>query len=180
MQIDNKYFVPFILIVAIISAFLIAFFTLHIRQKRHKHFIEQISAQDSIKYVMMPVFGDADSLSVQSFKKKYVVVDFWATWTASFSEKAHKQLAGLRTKYPQKLEVIAAIVKDKPEKVQDYIDRYNYPFHYVEGTAVFENFDLPGIPTQLVYSPKGQLLSIFTGRADAARLDSLNNILKNG
>lgn len=180
MKLDNKYFIPFIIIVALVSAILLAYFTIHVRQQRHDAFISRIAETDSIKFAMMPVLGNGDSVSVQSINDSYVVLDFWATWTASFSEKAHKQLAGLIEKYPQKLEVIAAVVKDKPEKVKNYIQRFNYPFHYVKGTAVFEKYGLPGVPTQLVYSPDGQLISIFTGRADAARLDSLTHILRDG
>lgn len=180
MQIDNKYFIPFVLIVAVVSAILVAFFTIHIRQTRHQNFIQQIKAQDSLKYAMMPVIASRDSVGVHSFQNKVVVLDFWATWTATFSEKAHEQLAGLIEKYPHKLVVIAAVVQDKPEKVKKYISQFNYPFRYVNGTAVFEKFDLPGVPTQLVYSAGGGLISIFTGRADAARLDSLNKILSDG
>lgn len=179
MQLDNKYFVPFVIIVAVVSAILLAFFTIYVRQERHQKFMQHVAEQDSIKFAPMPVLDGGDSLSVQSFKGRYVVLDFWATWTAAFSKKAHKQLAGLMAKFPQKLEVIAAVVQDKPRKVKNYINQFDYPFHYVKGTAVFEKFDLPGVPTQLVYSPDGQLISIFTGRSDAARLDSLNKILSN-
>ncbi len=168
------------IIAAIVSAIIIAYFTIHIRQKRQQSFLEQIVTQDSLKYRMMPVLLEDDSLGVQSFKNSYVIIDFWATWTATFSEKAHQQLAGLKKKYPHRLEVIAAVVQDKPEKVRSYISRTGYPFHYVWGTKVFEKFNLPGVPTQLVYSPEGELVSIFTGRADPARLDSLNKILSDG
>lgn len=127
----------------------------------------------------MPVFLGDDSLSVQSFENSYVVIDFWATWTATFSEKAHEQLAKLKNKYPQRVEILAAVVQDKPEKVKGYIRSHNYPFHYTKGTKTFEKFGLPGVPTQLVYSPEGELISVFTGRADAARFDSLQAILRN-
>ncbi len=180
MKIDTKYFIPFIIIVAVVSALLIAYFTVHVRQERQQAFLERITAQDSLKFQMMPVLAGDDSLGVQSFKNSYVVLDFWATWTASFSEKAHEQLAKLKNKYSQRLEILAAVVQDKPKKVKAYIERFDYPFHYVRGTKVFEKFALPGVPTQLVYSPQGELISIFTGRADAARLDSLNKILRNG
>lgn len=180
MHIDTKYFVPFILIVATVSAILIGYFTIYVRQQRHQQFLNRMAQQDSLKYQAMPVITGSDSLAVVSFDDSYVVLDFWATWTASFSEKAHEQLAKLKRKYPRRLEILAAVVQDKRQKVKSYISRYDYPFHYVNGTKAFEKFGLPGVPIQLVFSPEGEVISVFAGRADAARLDSLNEILSDG
>lgn len=180
MKLDNKYFVPFIVISAVIFSLFLAWFTIQTRRERQQAFIQHINQKDSLKYVMMPAYIKGDSLSVQSFNDKYVMLDFWATWTAAFSKKSHEQLGRLVEKYPNKLEVIVAVVQDKPKKVKDYIQQHRYAFHYVRGTKVFEKFGLPGVPTLLFYSPEGELLSIFTGRADAARLDSLKTMLSDG
>ncbi len=179
MQLDEKYFVPFLAVVAIFTAGLILFFTVSNRESKERAFKEQITAQDSLKLVKMPVISGDGSLGVSSFPNSYVVVDFWATWTSSFSEQAHKQLADLRKMYPDNLEVIAAVVEDKDNNVKEYISRFNYPFHFVDGTKPFNKFDVPGVPTQLVYAPGGELQSIFTGYADSVRYDSLRTIISN-
>lgn len=178
MKLDEKYFVPFIAIVAVGAAFIIAFFTLSNQQGKENAFRERISAQDSLKLQQMPLLKGTDSLGVHSFPDKLVVVDFWATWTASFSRKAHQQLSDLKGKYPNRLEILAAVVEDKPENVEEYINRYALPFHFVDGTKVFNSFKVPGVPTQLVYSPEGTLSSIFTGYADSTRMDSLQKMLR--
>lgn len=179
MKLDEKYFVPFIAIVAAVTALIIAFFTVSNRQGREEAFKESMAAQDSLRYQSMPVLNSTDSLSISSFSDQFVILDFWASWTESFSRQSHRQLADLKEQYPDQIEIIAAVVQDKPENIQEYINRYNYPFHYVEGTVVFNGFNVPGVPTQLIYRPDGTLSSIFTGYADSTRMDSLQTLMRN-
>lgn len=179
MKLDEKYFVPFIAIVGVVAALIIVFFTVSNRQGREEAFKESITEQDSLRYQRMPVLNSTDSLSISSFSDQFVILDFWASWTESFSRQSHRQLANLKEQYPGKVEVIAAVVRDKPEKAREYINRYDYPFHFVEGTAVFNGFNVPGVPTQLVYRPDGTLSSIFTGYADSTRMDSLQTLIRN-
>lgn len=179
MKLDEKYFVPFLAIVAIVTALLILFFTISSKENREQVFKERLAEQDSLKYAYMPTIEGADSLGVQSFPDSYIIIDFWATWTSSFSERAHRQLSELHETYPERVEIIAAVVEDKKENVKEYVVRYNYPFHYVNGTKTFNKFQLPGVPTQLVYAPSGTLQSIFTGYADSARYDSLRSMISN-
>lgn len=179
MKLDEKYFVPFLAVMAFVTALLILFFTINGKKNREQAFRQRINEQDSLKYAYMPLVEDSDSLSVQSFPDSYVIVDFWATWTSTFSEQAHKQLSALHETYPGKVEIIAAVVEDKKENVHDYIARYNYPFHFVDGTGTFNEYQLPGVPTQLVYAPGGRLQSIFTGYADSVRYDSLRSMISN-
>ncbi len=179
MKLDEKYFVPFLAVVAIATALLIVFFTVSGQQGREQSFEKRMSEQDSLKFEYMPTLSGEDSLGVQSFPESFVIVDFWATWTSSFSQQAHLQLSQLKKQYPARLEVIAAVVEDKEENVKKYISRYDYPFDYVKGTDVFNRLGMPGVPTQLVYAPGGRLHSIFTGSADSTRMDSLQKIIGN-
>jgi thiol:disulfide interchange protein len=177
MKLDEKYFIPFIAIIAIMAALIIVFFTISNREGKEQAFRKSIVSQDSLSQQLMPTLNGADSLGISSFPNHYVVLDFWATWTASFSRQAHLQLLELKEQNPERLQVLAAVVQDKPENVKEYINRYDYPFHYVDGTEVFNRFKVPGVPTQLVYTPAGKLHSIFTGRADSTRMDSLKKII---
>ena len=179
MKLDEKYFVPFLAVVAIGAALLILFFTVNNQQGREQRFKEHLAEQDSIKYQPMPIINSQDSLGVTSFPDQYVVVDFWATWTESFSLGAHEQLKELKQNFPDNVEVLAAVVEDKSSNIEEYINRYEFPFRYVDGTHVFNKFGVPGVPTQLVYRPGGKLQAVFTGYADSTRKDSLQAIFEN-
>ena len=180
MKLDEKYFAPFLAVVAIGAALLILFFTVNNQQGREQSFKKEMARQDSLKYQYMPVIGGDDSLRVQSFPDRYVILDFWATWTSSFSLGAHQQLGQLKASNPDKIEILAAVVQDKNPNVKEYMNRYDFPFRFVEGTRAFNKFGVPGVPTQLVYAPGGKLESIFTGYADSTRMDSLKTIITDG
>lgn len=179
MKLDQKYFVPFLAIIAVLTALLITFFTISSQKSQRQAFRNSILQQDSLKIEKMPVLYEDDSLSVSDFSNKFVILDFWATWS-NFSEEAHGQISELVKQHPETLEVIAAVVEDRQEKIDAYIDRHNFPFHYVEGTSVFNKYDIPGMPTEIIYSPGGKIIDVYFGYSDSTQYDSLRTLMNNG
>lgn len=179
MKLDQKYFIPFLAVVAIATALLITFFTISSQKGQREVFKNYILQQDSLRTERMPILGSDDSLAVTSFSNKFVVLDFWATWS-NFSEDAHYQLSDLVRKYPNTLTVIAAVVKDQQKKIDDYIERHEFPFHYVDGTVVFNKYDIPGMPTEIIYNPEGEIIDVLFGYSDSTQYDRLRTLLKNG
>lgn len=179
MRLDPKYFIPFMIVVALVGALLIALFTMHSQQSRRQDFHKRIMAQDSLRHEPLPEFGGSGSLNVADFKGKFVVLDFWSTWS-NFSEDSHEELAKVAEAYGDTLRVVAAVVADREEDVASYIRRHEFPFRYVVGTAVFNKYGVPGVPTQLVYNPDNQLVSVFFGYTDPSRYDSLRTLIRNG
>lgn len=180
MRIDPKYFVTFLAVTAVLGALLITFFTVSSQQGRRQDFKRMVLQQDSLRTEKMPLLNESgeevDSLSVAGLQGSYVVLDFWASWS-DFSEGAHRELEKLVYNHPHKLKVIAAVVQDQQDKVADYIQRNRFPFEFVNGTRVFNKYTVPGIPTQLVYNPQGELTKVWFGFADSTRYDSLDAII---
>jgi thiol-disulfide isomerase/thioredoxin len=179
MRLDNKYFVPFIVVAALVTAVLIAYFTVSSQMSLRTSFRHRILVQDTLRHEAFPVLDGSDSLKVTDFNGKYVVLDFWATWS-NFSQDSHEQLAQLASANPEDVEVLAAVVEDKRQEVSNYIRLNDFPFRFVNGTAVFNKYRVPGLPTQLVYSPDGELVSIFFGYSDSTQYDSLRTLIRNG
>lgn len=176
MRIDPKYFIPFIIIVAIFAALLITYYTISSQQERREAFQERIVTQDTLQTEKMPVLNARDSLSVSDFQGQYVVLDFWATWSNT-TEESHSQLADVAEANKDKLSVLAAVVEDQKDKVSAYMQDHNFPFHFVHGSGVFNQYEVPGVPTQLVYDPEGELISIFYGYRNSMQYDSLRTLL---
>lgn len=179
MKLDQKYFIPFLAVVAIATALLITFFTISSQKGQREVFRKFILQQDSLRTEQMVLLNKGDSLSVSDFQNKFVVLDFWATWS-NFSEDAHYRLEQLVRQYPDTLEVIAAVVEDQQQKIDAYMGRHNFPFHFVEGTVVFNKYDIPGMPTEIVYNPEGKIIDIFFGYSDSTQYDSLRTLLSDG
>ncbi len=177
MKLKQKYFIPFLAIGALLTALLITYFTISSQNAERQAFRKAIVRQDSLKTEFMSRLEGSDSLSVRSFAGKYVVLDFWATWS-NFSEEVHRDLAALKQKYPDKLEVVAAVVKDRRDKVRSYVQNHDYPFVFVDGGRIFNRYGFPGIPVELVYTPEGEIKQVFFGYSGPAHFDSLKTILE--
>ncbi len=176
MQIDPKYFNTFLIIVAVIAAGLIAFFTLKNRSLEKTDFKERMFAQDSLQSVFWTHIQKDDSLRITDLKGTYVVVDFWASWSEA-SLQSHKELTSLKENYPQMLEVIAASVRLRKQNVVSYIEEYNFPFHFVGGSQHFNAFNVPGLPAQLIYNPQGELQNVHLGYQNDSQYDSLRVLI---
>lgn len=176
MKLDPKYFPPFLIILAIIAALLITYFTVSSQQEQRETFREYVMQQDSLQSALLPEWEGSDSLSVKNFPDQYVVIDFWATWS-QYSGEVHDELKVMLEDHPNKLTVISAVVKDRPQEVNEYINRRDDPFQYVDGTEVFNRYGLPGLPVQIAYKPDGELMDVFYGMSDSAKFDSLNTLL---
>jgi len=178
MQLEQKHWIPVLAILGLLIAAMVVYKGLSDNGPPKLNFKNNLRAQDSLRSQFMPVINGNDSLRVRSFPNKIVILDFWAAYAVSFSPKEHRQLAQLKHAYPDDVAILAADVEDKPQAAKKYIRRHNYPFHYVDGTKLFNRFQISRIPTQLVFLPGGHLQSIFTGTADSTRMDSLRAILK--
>lgn len=179
MKLDQKYFVPFLAVMAVVTALLIAFFTVSSQKGQREAFRQAIMQQDSLRNEYMPYIESNDSLRVSSLTEnnKYVVLDFWATWS-NYSVEVHRELTQLVGEYPERLEVIAAVVKDQPDKISAYLERYNFPFHFVHGTTVFNKYQVPGMPTEIIYSPQGIIVDVYFGYSDSTQYNRLRTLIE--
>ncbi|TYP95283.1 Thiol-disulfide isomerase or thioredoxin [Fodinibius salinus] len=179
MKLDPKYFNTFLAICFVIAAGLIVFFTLSNRSSEHKAFQERMFEQDSLRIVTWNKVQTDDSLRISDFKGKFVVVDFWGNWSKA-SLRSHRQLAKVKQQYSDSIAVIAAAVGLQKDEAINYIQENQFPFNFVAGSKQFSEFQIPGLPAQLVYNPKGQLESIFMGYSDKGQYDSLKTIISDG
>lgn len=179
MRIDPKYFNLFLLVVAVIAAALIAFFTLSNRSAEKSNFQQRMFSQDSLKNQWFPKVQQDDSLRVQDFEGQFVVLDFWSDWS-DVSKESHEQLAEIKEQYPDRLQVIAASVNLLHSDVKSYIQKHRFPFEFVEGSQQFSDFKMPGLPAQMMYDRDGELQHVFLGYPDDSQYDSLRVLINDG
>lgn len=176
MRIDPKYFNVFLIIVAVVAAGLIAFFTLSNRSAEQSTFKERMFAQDSLQTVWWRSVQSDDSLRIADFRGQFVVLDLWSNWSDA-SLESHKQLAQIQNNYPDTLQVIAASVALQRSEVETYIKKHKFPFHFVAGSQQFSSFDIPGLPAQMIYDTDGRLQHVFLGYSGVSQYDSLKTLI---
>lgn len=178
MQIDPKHFNTFLLIVALASAALIAYFIISNRSAEKANFAKRMFAQDSLQTVWWPDVQTEDSVQISQFEGQVVVLDLWSDWSDA-SLKSHTELARIQRQNSDRLQVVAAAVGLRKEEIANYMDKHQFPFHFVAGSHHFSSFNIPGLPAQFVYDSDIDLKHVFLGYTDDSQYDSLRVLLEN-
>lgn len=173
MRIDPKYFNKFIAVVGVAAALLIVFFTISNQHSREQAFRDAVYSADSLRYEWLPRFSQPDSLQLKQYEGRFVVLNFWSTWSPP-SQDALRDLSNLKQQYDSTLVVVAAAAKDTRDDVMKFRREHSFPFVFVDGTALFNDLLAPGVPSQIIFDPKGRIMAIETGYKGSEQLDSLS------
>lgn len=179
MRLDPKYFNTFLAIIAGIAVLAIIFFTINTQQDKRAAFKERMKQQDSLQTVTWPRVTHSDSLQITDFDTQFVLLQFWSNWSDASAEE-HKKIAALKQQMGGRLAIISAIVGLQKEEAVTYVRKHDFPFYYVAGSRQFSSFQVPGLPTYLLFEPNGELGFISLGTLQQPQLDSLKMVIDRG
>lgn len=174
MRLDPKYFNLFIGICAVITLLVIAFSTFQYADNQSEMFKESLDQTD-IENRKLAYINESDSLRIGDLQGDPVVIHFWATWSGK-AKNMHSALSGIAVKHPD-LKVVAASVKDGTELIKEYIAETNYPFIYVDGTDLFHDLQVPGVPSQIILKRDGTVSDMQVGEGAEGLSDKINKVL---
>lgn len=176
MRIDQKYFNLFVGVVAVFAVMAIIFFNLRYAANQRSGFVENIGDGVELYNTWLVNVAGTDSVRASDFADKYVVIDFWATWSTPAVE-SHQELWDIIGTRSGEVVVLAATIKDGSEQALDYARQNAYNFIYLNGTDVFQKLLVPGVPSQVVYKPSGELLYVRIGYTRASDYNALRETL---
>lgn len=134
-------------------------------------------AQELIKEgVEAPIFTLPDNLgnsvSLGSFRGKWVVLDFWGTW-CGYCIKGIPAMKAAYEKHKSKCEFISIDCKESREKWLAGVEKYQMPWVHLynsDDVAPRENvsaiYAIQGYPTKIIITPEGLIHKIFVGEND--------------
>lgn len=108
---------------------------------------------------------EGNEVSIQDFKGKVVLIDFWETWCSPCLE-VFPAMDSLREEYGNDFEVLAVnlLGADTPEDVQEFMEKKGYDFHFLLDTDdVGSQVITFGIPFKIFVDPEGYLISAEVG-----------------
>ena len=117
-----------------------------------------------------PAHG-TDAIDLDRFRGRIVVVDFWASWCAP-CRRSFPWLNELQARYRDRGLVIIGVNVDR-----DRVDAENFlrdtparfEIVYDPRGALAAKYELPGMPTSLVFGPTGELIARHVGFRDSMR-----------
>lgn len=134
-------------------------------------------AQELIKEgVEAPIFTLPDNLgnsvSLGSFRSKWVVLDFWGTW-CGYCIKGIPAMKAAYEKHKSKCEFISIDCNESREKWLAGVEKYQMPWVHLynsDDVAPRENvsaiYAIQGYPTKIIITPEGIIHKIFVGEND--------------
>ena len=102
-------------------------------------------------------------LSLESFKGKTVVLNFWATWCPP-CVKEMPDLQKLSVDLADQNTVFIGISNEPEDKLKEFVDSNGITFHIVSGSGFPAPFDrIRAIPTTFIIDPQGVIQEKYVG-----------------
>lgn len=114
--------------------------------KQEERFLNRLDSTTLPEFVFLNEQGD--TLSVTS--ERTTIVLFWSTW----SSRSLNELYDLYNWHDDHshYDVIAAYVKDSAEFAEAHNRQDKVRFRMVDGTPVYQDLRIPGVPTAIVFN----------------------------
>ncbi len=108
---------------------------------------------------------DGNEVSVQDYKGKVVLIDFWETWCGPCLQ-VFPAMDSLRKEYKDDFAVFAVNLQDgdTPEEVQAFMEEKGYDFNFLLDTNLIGPKVISfGIPFKIFVDPDGYLIQAEVG-----------------
>lgn len=119
--------------------------------------------------------------SLEAYKGKWVLVNFWATWCPPCLEEI-PDLISLNDKYSKTKLVVIGVAMDyrDPKQVIEFADSMFITYPIVLGNAKIaaQVGKVEGLPTSYLYNPEGKLVAYQVGALTTAAVEKYINSKK--
>ena len=165
MKLQQKHFAPFIGIGAIITMVFIVYTSFNFKTEQETNFRSNTQEYDRLLVEPHPYIGHGDSLRLAELVGKRVIVLFWSSWSDRSAEIMQEfDIFAANDGY----EVVGAVVKDATVTAEVLIP--NHEFIFIDGTRLYNELKVPGIPSYFVLDERGDFIESFVGyRSGAAQ-----------
>lgn len=114
---------------------------------------------------------DGKSLSLETFKGKVILLNFWATWCGPCRAEI-PDLIDLQDKYKDKLQIIGLLTDDDDDAdaVQKFVKEFgiNYPIAFATTDLRIQYGGIPALPTSFVLNADGRVVQKHEGLRNPA------------
>ncbi len=112
-----------------------------------------------------PGIADNKLLDLSQYKGQVVYVDFWASWCLP-CRKSFPWMQEMQAKYQDKgLQIVAVNLDEVASDADSFLAKFNVNFEIVfdPKASLAEHYEVKGMPTSILFSTDGNLLSRHIG-----------------
>jgi len=106
-----------------------------------------------------------DIVDISKYQGKVVYLDFWASWCVP-CRKSFPWLNKMRAQYSSDQLVVLAVNLDiKRELATEFLEKYpaNFDVLYDPKGVVAKKYQIPGMPSSILFDAKGKVLEAHSG-----------------
>lgn len=179
MPLQSRHVKPLAMGTVVFLLVLIVVGTFYFVERQQSRFVDEIGDGAGMQEQRFATLDGADSLSASDFDGHMVVLHFWATWSER-SQLSLERFADLAERHSSRMTIMAASVKDVEEYIDTYLEEQGLPDEvvHVEGTEVYQDMQIPGIPTYVIFDRNGELWHISVGFAGDELFEELEEHLR--
>ncbi|WIO74708.1 TlpA disulfide reductase family protein [Porticoccaceae bacterium LTM1] len=145
----------------------------HLRTKPHV-------GKEAMDFSVANLQDESETFSLDSFKGKYVLLDFWATWCGPCVKELPNVLTVYNQYHDQGLEILSLSGDQSPEDVLEFLDGgeaempWNHAFLGAGGKPqMAKDYQVRGFPTMFLIDPEGKIVAM----GDSLRGHKLNETI---
>lgn len=143
---------------AIITMIFIVYASFEFKLEQEKNFRDITNQFESLTTDFHPYVLSDDSLSLSELVGDRIIILFWASW----SNRSADLMADIDLfAHIENYKVVGAVVKDATETAE--LMMRNHDFIFIDGTKMYNDLKVPGIPSYIVLDEEGNFLNSFVG-----------------
>lgn len=110
---------------------------------------------------------DGEYMTLESFRGKYVLLDFWGTW-CRWCIKGIPDMKEYYSRYHDKIEFVGICCRDTEQKWREGVQKYSLPWTNLYNgydTDIILSYGIQGYPSKVLISPEGAVVDKFLGES---------------
>ena len=120
---------------------------------------------------------DGEYMTLESFKGKYVLLDFWGTW-CRWCIKGIPEMKEYYAKYKDRIEFVGIDCRDTEEAWREGVKKHELPWvnlYNGHDQEIVIEYGIQGYPTKIIVGPDGKVVEAFLGE-DPAMYEKLDEM----
>ena len=116
----------------------------------------------------LPVLGESSPVSLDQYRGKVVLLNFWATWCKPCEDEMPAMDRLYRALRPEGFEMFAVSVDEEPDAVETFRQRLgvSFPILMDPRQEVSRLYQTTGFPESLLIDSKGMIVERYVGPRD--------------
>lgn len=133
---------------------------------------EALAVGDPAPDKELTTLDGADTGTIEDYRGKWVLVNFWASWCEPCRDEA-PALEAFHKAHPDRFTVLGINLDDNTEDAGDFIEKYGLTYPQLrdgDGRERRDAYGMTGFPESFLIDPEGNIALIRRGPVDEAYL----------